>query len=126
TVETYWEFLADNPVSLVHDLAPYLNLLGAEYSDRRYPAGYRETRRDRNSPSVKVLLRPGVFLRLYAKTNRRVRFEITHDFRKERLRLASDVQVERRSSDPSRLRHWINACADDAAERLNDTLTFIQ
>lgn len=126
TVETYWEFLADNPISLVHDLAPYLQLLGADYSDRRYPAGYRELRRDRNSPAVRVLLRPGVFLRLYAKTNRRVRFEISHDFRKERVRLSGEAQVERQSSDPSRLRYWINACAEDAAERLNEALAFIQ
>jgi hypothetical protein len=125
-VETYWEFRAENPISLVYDLSSYLSSLGSEYSDRRYPAGYREVSRDRNAPVVKVLLQPGTFLRLYAKTNRMVRFEIVHDFSKGRLRLDSENQVERRASDPLRLRRWLNSCAEDAAEKLNEALAFVE
>jgi len=125
-VETYWEFQADNPISLVYDLIRYIRRLGANVSDRHWPAGYRTAGRDRNSPSVKALLRPGVTLNVYAKTSRRVRFEVRHDFRERDLPLRGDGQVERNSSNPHRLRHWLKYCAQDAAIELNNVFAYIE
>ncbi|MEP6669406.1 MAG: hypothetical protein ABJF10_09655 [Chthoniobacter sp.] len=70
TVETLWEFPSENPVADVFDIGAKLMHL------KRQGAFARESQRVRNSPCIVVPIAQGVKLKLYAKTNRRIRFEI--------------------------------------------------
>lgn len=70
TVETLWEFPSENPIADVFDIGAKLMHL------KRSGAFARESHRVRNSPCIVVPLAQGVRLKLYAKTNRRIRFEI--------------------------------------------------
>ena len=70
TVETVWEFPSENPIADVFDIGAKLMHL------KRSGALARESHRVRNSPCIVVPIAQGVKLKLYAKTNRRIRFEI--------------------------------------------------
>ena len=79
-VETAFEFAASEPTELVRSLHPLLSSYRAdnvEESEYRGPEVKRA--RVENSLSYRVRIRKGVYLRVYAKTNRRVRFEIRHE-----------------------------------------------
>ncbi|WP_417724368.1 hypothetical protein [Salipiger sp.] len=75
-IEFYWEFDHTSPISYVWNvIRPALGL-----SERCY-VGSRDTSEGSaeiygQSPNVKVMLAKGAWLRVYAKTDRRVRFEI--------------------------------------------------
>ncbi|OUC12908.1 MAG: hypothetical protein B0A82_19995, partial [Alkalinema sp. CACIAM 70d] len=85
-VETYFEFAAEDPIALVHRLHRLLISYARESVVRGYLRRPTEALRERNSLSVTLFLREGLSLRVYAKTNKRVRWEVVHDFRKNRLR----------------------------------------
>jgi len=70
TVETLWEFPSENPIADVF-------AIGAKLMQLKRAGGIaRESMRIRNSPCIVVPIAQGVKLKLYAKTNRRIRFEI--------------------------------------------------
>ena len=78
SVETYWEFFSDDPIGTVLALQPWLEEFAAAPVDARdYPLHVRLERHE-NSRRLSVQTRTGETLKIYAKTNRRVRFEITH------------------------------------------------
>jgi hypothetical protein len=76
SVETYWEWHSDNPLQLVDSLATHLSSFGRRRVQRRNyeleHAGMMSILRAQTSP--------GEWLKLYAKTNRRIRFEVKHKF----------------------------------------------
>ncbi|WP_340647020.1 hypothetical protein [Phenylobacterium sp.] len=128
TLETYWEFASDDPTALVMELEPNLLGLGASAEARTfdYPHGERVTGRVHNARSVTVRLRPGVKLRVYAKTTGRIRFEIAHDLRKL---TSTQFLLHTRSSDAD-LFGLLDTLARRAADEVNavleslDKLTF--
>lgn len=76
-VETAWEFAVTEPTELVMSLAPFLtSYKGRGAETRLYPPMIG---RIENALSITIPLRQGVSLRVYAKTNRRIRFEIIHE-----------------------------------------------
>lgn len=88
-VETYWEFGDDDPLSLVSRLEPKLKAYcEGDFEQNtfweispRFSTGFtRERRLNCNVLVAKVA--PGIKLVIYAKTNKRVRFEVRHDLRK--------------------------------------------
>lgn len=81
--ETYWEFESDNPIAHVREMLPLLADFGSNQSATEYrpPRSVRASV-DGNCPSLSIEVRAGVFLRIYAKTNRRVRFEVCYDLTK--------------------------------------------
>jgi len=126
-VESYFEFEARDPVGLVHSLVRPLMALPQESLVRGYSVAYPEMSRHRNSPCITLRLRDGVSLRIYAKTNRRVRWEVIHDFKKNRL-CASGQGISRITSttDPDQILNWLPACAADAAIEVNRVLAFLE
>lgn len=125
-VETYFEFAAEDPISLVHRLHRLLISYARESVVRGYVMRPPEALRDRNSPSVTLYLREGLSLRVYAKTNRRVRWEVVHDFRKNRLRASIPGIATITSSNPEQLFTWLEACAVSAAEEVNRVMEYLE
>ncbi|SKB08207.1 hypothetical protein SAMN02745166_04875 [Prosthecobacter debontii] len=68
-IETYWEFESANPIGLVHTFKLMLKEFG--FSGR-------ETAYEKNCLVLKFNVGSGVILCIYAKTDRRVRFEVRH------------------------------------------------
>lgn len=75
-IEFYWEFDHDSPISYVWKVVrPALTLSARGFHGiREYGDPFSEV--VGQSPNVRVLLAKGVWLRIYAKTDRRVRYEI--------------------------------------------------
>lgn len=77
-VETVWEFASNNPIrdtKIIEEQASKLRPGKVVV----YPYKVIDRGRHQNSPSVHINLRRDCSLRVYAKTNRRVRFEIIQD-----------------------------------------------
>lgn len=123
-VESYWEFASDDPTGLVAGLEPILFQLGREATARTfdYPEGLRIAARHHNAKSVLVRLRPGVSLRVYAKTTGRTRFEVVHELTKS----ASILRGGHQSSDWGMLPVWLQRLASRAADDLNSALEEIE
>lgn len=79
-VETYWEFRSDNPIGHVREMAPLLaDFSRASQITEYLPSASIRQQFDGNCPSLNLEVQAGVFLVIYAKTNRRIRFEVRHD-----------------------------------------------
>lgn len=77
-VETYWEFYSPNPLATVRQLQPLLESFSASnVQPQDYPIEVTHENLQ-NSRRVALQTRVGETLKIYAKTNRRIRFEITH------------------------------------------------
>ncbi len=78
--ETYWEFFSENPTALVASIKPLLDSFTARH---REATSYRQDcdpSIDHNALSLYAEINPGRAIRIYAKTNRRVRIEVLHRF----------------------------------------------
>lgn len=117
SVETYWEFLTNDALALVSRLEPVLSQIGAESRRREFPlhesVSGSERIRDRNSVSIRSYLTNDVSLRVYAKTPRRIRFEISHE---------RDAARHRSIGSPIELIGRLQHVARDAARRVNSVL----
>lgn len=122
-VQTYWEFGATDPTAVVRSLVDPLNALGHRLTTRSYPGGLVETERDNNCLSIRVRLRSGVILRVYAKTTRRIRFEIEHDLIKNARPLP---QQRHTTNDPGQLLEWLDHLAEDASREVNWVLGILE
>ena len=81
-IEFYWEFDHPSPIDYVQSIAPRMRRIGERIYEDEMPARVEHVV-NRQSPSIKVPLYSGVFLKVYAKTDRRVRFEI--EFKSEAI-----------------------------------------
>lgn len=130
-VETYWEFAKDAGPELLEliDRAmrsfcalPYVRR--AFLRSRRAP----EHTRERNSPneiSLSVTAAPGTRIVVYAKTNRRIRFEVRHD--KETLRSNTPMErIMRSVTGVSDMVRVLRQISEDAAEVLNTFLNHLE
>ena len=77
-VETYWEFRTDNSLQRILDIEPLLRTFNEMDSETTH---YKNETLG-NGIGVKIPIRAGVELQVYAKTNRRIRFEVGHDLQK--------------------------------------------
>lgn len=77
-VETLWEWLSPDPLKLIADLEPHART----FSSRRRGERIYKTEVDNESSGDVRILRietaPGEWLKIYAKTNRRIRMEVVH------------------------------------------------
>ncbi len=114
--ETYWEFAADDPTGLVRNLEAPLFEWAQKPQSRRFAqsAGSLTTDFENNSRQLSVQVQSGVRLRVYAKTSRRVRFEIIHDLRQNARPIGRHT-----SEDFGALSRWLDALRQDAAAALN-------
>lgn len=133
SVETYFEFRAESPQVLVQELGPIIEPLAAEGRTRDYPHGSIEGWPEVNSRVVRLRLRAGVWLKIYAKTNERVRFEIRHDLTEDARVLHGGAPQRARVSergahthaDPEMLYGWLASTGSAAAQELTDVFAYI-
>ena len=76
-IEFYWEFDSNNPIDFVLSLRPSLMQQGDNFTDDQYAINVPSLTTTNQSPCLSVRLTQGIKLKIYAKTNRRVRFEVT-------------------------------------------------
>jgi hypothetical protein len=79
SIETYWEFLSSDPVGTVLALQPLLETFASRSVIARDYRCRLET--IENSRSLRLETRLGEAVKIYAKTNRRIRFEVMHRLR---------------------------------------------
>ena len=123
-LETYWEFRMEDPVAWVREVEPALTSLGLS-SDARtypYPEGLAVESTSGNSRSLTIRIRPGTMLRVYAKTNRRVRMEIYHNFKEN----PSVLGGRRTSEDHQQFFTWLKTASASAAEDMNFVLEYLE
>lgn len=120
TLETYWEFSHPDPTGLVLSLKRHLKAL----SLRQFKANiYRQRRREdaqreeseKNSVCLLVSLGRGEVLAVYAKTNRRVRFEVRQDFTKN----AAHLSGGHTATNPRQLADLLSVARSRCADHLN-------
>lgn len=130
-VETYWEFANDAGPELMEMVDRAMRSFCALPYVRRAFARTRrgpEHARERDTPNAIVLsstIAPGTRLVVYAKTNRRMRFEIRHD--REHLRHNSPVERVMRSVDGvTCMVNALQLISEDAADVLNTFLNHLE
>lgn len=79
TVETYWEFEVSDPTAFVRRIASTVMRLGRNTQRRTYDVASSRTDVDGNQVSIRAEFQTGGVLKVYAKTQRRVRFEVEHN-----------------------------------------------
>lgn len=77
-VETYWEFEVPDPTAFVRRIASAITALGRRSLTRTYEAAQGRMDVDGNLVSVRTDFQTGGTLKVYAKTHRRIRFEVEH------------------------------------------------
>lgn len=78
-IEIYWDFDVPSPIDFVVSITPKLRTLSHKIFEGAVPMPPSEQSIAYQSPSIKVQLAKGTTLKVYAKTDRRVRFEVTLD-----------------------------------------------
>jgi hypothetical protein len=115
-VEVYWEFACPEPLALYGALTPALKSFRRFVQRRLYPNGSEMATKEEiihNCPSWSFPLTGGGILRLYAKTNRRLRVEVAFD--------VADVSGIRVTSiSRTGLYQQLELCRVEAAARVNE------
>ncbi len=118
TVETYWERRSDDPIGKVFRIAQVL--FARNY---RATAGLHQPKvsisRIGNAIAVDVPVGTGARAKIYAKTNKRIRFEITHDLTED-CSFFTEIPAGRHTAkNMQTIQSMITECAGDACKRLN-------
>jgi hypothetical protein len=129
TCETYFEFASDDPVALVKSLEETLIEFGRGTAlIRQYPFTHYETGRECHSPSVRVTAGPGRDIRVYAKTNRRIRLEVKHNMvcPNPFILRGADGSTGHTRDSLEGFYEMIALLSADAAALINELLAFIE
>lgn len=114
SAETYWEFLAENPTGLVSSIKRFFDTFTA--NERHTNSFQCNSSLDGNALSLQAEINPGRTIRIYAKTNRRLRIEVIHSFSGERC---YSMEGGHTAALWSRLPQKLEWLAGDAAELVN-------
>lgn len=129
--ETYWEFAADDAPFEVERIAPILEAYSElQSSTRSFPLVDSERVRQGHSRSITIQCGQGREVRVYAKTNQRVRFEVKHRMTGHNGFIITSPVTGRRTGHTAR--SWeafapmVERLGMDAAQTLNSLFAFIQ
>ncbi len=122
-VETYFEFFDPNATRRVRLLEQLLAPIGLRNTTRRYRDGLAERGVIENSLSVRIVLESGRELRVYAKTTKRIRFEVIYDLSNPSVNELLNVGENRKTTTSlEELIGWFQILAADAAQNVNRVL----
>jgi hypothetical protein len=76
-IEFYWEFDFDDPINFVLSLREIASQHGQDFSEDSYHIPSVALRTKNQSPCLTIRLTQNIKIKIYAKTTRRVRFEVT-------------------------------------------------
>lgn len=129
-VETFWEFPSETPVQDVWAIgAKLMHLTKADASVEAHEIETKEAGRKANAPCFSIPLAEGVRLKLYAKTNKRIRFEIVQkelgDERKELLKEA-EIQAQEGRRPWSEIAPLLKALRVRAAKHMNTVMEHLR
>lgn len=120
SVETYFEFACSDPIQIVLRLEPYLRSFAAQpVTSQDYPIQAGRPEAVENTRRLSIQTRRGEILKIYAKTNRRIRFEIIHELSGDAFRLSQGGHTFFRIEDALQL---LDSLARLATERVNEVL----
>jgi len=114
--ETYWEFSSDNPTALVANIKPLLDSFTARHREATVYRQDCDPSISHNALSLSAEINPGRFIRIYAKTNRRVRVEVIHKFGGVR---GYAIAGGHTTDQWSHLPQMLECLAENAAELVN-------
>lgn len=129
-VETLWEFPADNPITTVWELGTklmHLSKTGGKVAMHKMQA--KEAGHIYNSPCFSIPIAKNVRLKLYAKTNRRIRFEIVHsELWNQRAALLKEAGLNPETGGRSwdDVPHLLKALRQRAAKHMNNVMEHLQ
>lgn len=112
-VETYWEFSDSNPLRTVEGMEATANQF-ANTTNTRF-----STAREGQAFSLRLQIYRGVLLRIYAKTNRRIRFEVSHNLKEANVPFRYPEAVQ----SPEQIRPILSSLRTHAADIVNSFLT---
>ena len=130
-VETYWEFANDSGPELLETIDRAMRSFCAlPYVRRAFEGSGQNPERTRqrltpNEIAITGTAAPGIRVVAYAKTNRRIRFEIRYDSDKLRPR-SSLERLMRRVDGVSGMVRALQRLSEDAAEVMNVFLNHLQ
>ncbi|MDR3405702.1 MAG: hypothetical protein P4L99_24675 [Chthoniobacter sp.] len=114
--ESYWEFSSENPTALVANLVPLFQSFSSRNRETSHFRQDFDSSIDHNALSLFAEVNPGRALRIYAKTNRRIRIEVIHSFGgRFGYQFPGGHTLEAWSALP----RLLNDLAEDAAELVN-------
>ncbi len=129
-VETLWEFPADNPITTVWEIGTKLmHLSKAEGTAAMHKMQVKEAGRFYNSPCFSIPIAENVRLKLYAKTNKRIRFEIVHsELYNQRAALLKEAGLNPEAGGRSwdDVPHLLKALRQRAAKHMNNVMEHLQ
>lgn len=112
--EIYWECETPNPLRVISKLQqPFFSLVASNRRVRFYPT--RDINADANGPSLTAHLGSGEQLRVYAKTNSRIRTEVAFTFKRNGYKLEGGHT----SDEWYDLPEMLEKLAEQAARRVN-------
>lgn len=120
-VESYWEVQSENPIADTYRLEPYLRSLGTDGQFRVYDNVVSDRQSDGNAPVISAKLVTGLWVKIYPKTTKRIRIELTHDFSEHRA-----VSSSHTFSDLAAMYRVILAASEDATQEVNTLLTSLR
>jgi hypothetical protein len=120
-VETYWEFSSDDPISDALNLRyAFFSLVSGLRRGRFYPNVDEDV--EHNCVSLTADISPGKQLRIYAKTNRRVRVEVIHTLGRNKYRLPGGRSAANWEGPAA----MIESLAEDAAETVRSAFKHLK
>ena len=119
-IEFYWEFDHDSPIDYVISILPHLRQSSAKVRQVEYEINVPRFSLSCQSPCIKLALTRNIELKVYAKTNRRVRFEVS--FKDSAIGTHGGGQT---ATSIAILADKIPLLAAEAARRCNDVLQSI-
>lgn len=119
-IEFYWDFDHDNPIDYVISILPHLRQSSANVREVEYEVNVPRLDLSCQSPCIKLALTRNIELKVYAKTNRRVRFEIS--FKDSAIGAHGGGQT---AASIAIMAHKIPLLAEEAAKRCNDVMQTI-
>lgn len=129
-VETLWEFPADNPIATVWELGTKLmHLFKTGGKVAMHEMQVKEAGLNYNSPCFSIPIAENVRLKLYAKTNRRIRFEIVHsELWNQRAALLKEAGLNPQTGGRSwnDVPHLLKALRQRAAKHMNNVMEHLQ
>lgn len=125
-VETIWEFPSDHSMLDVFEIGKMLlHLKRQSGTAKLHSFGAKEAQRILNTPCFLIPVAEGVHLRLYAKTNKRIRFElIQSNLMKQRSDLQKEAEVPTEIVEQSwdHIPHIVQALRVRAAKHMNQIM----
>lgn len=127
-LEVYWDLYSDAPLTRVPEIADHLREHFNNTSETIYPIRMPipiTTSIEQSSQTIRAELQSGLTLRIYAKTNKRVRVEVSINYRKcQQLRINNSTGRTVRDLDS--LIDGISRSVTYVQERVNDLWSSIR